>query len=170
MQKPGRAVLVALLFSLMAAISVAQVKKQVSPFDKYRQSAVNELEFRKLQFQVEAMRMSLQPTPSPRGLGVPHIVGETGGGKLLIEVQVYSSDLPQSVDGRKDAMMEAVNRSMAGFSFAFYSPESGSLFDESFRKWTVVQFSDSDKLLKGNGGKPVDPYIGIYENGQLVLR
>src|ERR1700687_280843 len=108
MKKPSLTVSVMLLVLLLSAISVAQVKKQSSPFDKYRQSTVNELEFRKLQFQVESMRLSLQPTPVPRGLGVPHIVGETTGGKLLIEVEVYASDLPQTVEARKDAMMEAV--------------------------------------------------------------
>src|SRR5713226_3989049 len=99
---------VSVLLLVLSAISVAQVKKQVSPFDKYRQSTVSELEFRKLQFQVESMRLSLQPTPVPGGLGVPHIVGETASGKLLIEVEVYASDLPQTVEARKDAMMEAV--------------------------------------------------------------
>ncbi len=69
MKKPGRAVSVSLVFLVLSAISVAQVKKQSSPFDKYRQSTVNELEFRKLQFQVETMRLSLQPTPLPSGLG-----------------------------------------------------------------------------------------------------
>jgi len=146
------------------------MKKQGSPFDKYRQSTVNELEFRKLQFQVESMRLSLQPTPVPSGLGVPHIVGETTSGKLLIEVEVYASDLPQTVEARKDAMMEAVGRSMAGFSFAFYTPDSGMLLDELFNKWCVVQFSDNEKFVKAKGKKPVDPYIGIYENGELVLR
>ncbi len=170
MKKPGRTALVLLVFLLVSVISVAQVKKQSSPFDKYRQSTVNELEFRKLQFQVEAMRLSLQPTPLPRGLGVPHIVGETPNGKLLIEVDVYASDLPQTVDTRKDAMMEAVGTSMAGFSFAFYAPESGMLPDEFFKKWTVVQFSDWEKLSQRKGKKVVDPNIGIYENGELVLR
>jgi hypothetical protein len=158
------------LFLVLAAISVAQVKKQSNPFEKYRNSSVNELELRKLQFQVESMRLSLQPTPMPNGLGVPHVIGETTDGKLMIQVDVYSSDLPQTVDARKDVMMEAVGRAMGGFSFAFYAPDSGMLSDEFFRKWCVVQFSDNEKFLKPNSKKPLDPYIGIYENGELVLR
>lgn len=161
---------VSLLFLVLGTISVAQVKKQGSPFDKYRSSSVNELEFRKLQFQVESMRLSIQPTPVPSGLGVPHVIGETTNGKLVIEVEVYGSDLPQTVEARKDAMMEAVGRSMAGFSFAFYTPDSGMLQDELFNKWCVVQFSDTEKFLKAKSKKPVDPLIGIYDNGELVLR
>jgi hypothetical protein len=160
--------LIAMSFLIVATIAVAQVKKQNSPFDKYRSSTVNELEFRKLQFQVEAMRLSLQPTPVPSGLGVPHIVGETVEGKLLIEVEVYGSDLPQTVAGRKDAMMESVGRSMAGLSFAFPTSDTGMLADELFNKWCVVQFSDTEKFLNAKSKKPVDPYIGIYENGELV--
>ncbi len=170
MKKPSLTLLVSLLFLVLSTISVGQVKKQSSPFDKFKQSTVNELEFRKLQFQVESMRLSLQPTQLPRGLGVPHIVGETTSGKLLIQVEVYGSDLPQTVGARKDAMMEAVGTSMAGFSFAFYDPDAGMLPDEFFNKWCVVQFSDTEKSLKAKGKKPVDQFIGIYENGELVLR
>jgi hypothetical protein len=167
-KQPSWLVLVSV--SVLATIAVAQVNTQPSPFDRYRQSTVNELEFRKLQFQVESMRLSLQPTPVPAALGVPRIVGETPKGKLLIEVEVYGSDLPQTVEERKNAMMESVGRSMAGFSFAFYTPNAGMLQDELFKKWCVVQFSDTEKFLKAKGKKPVDPYIGIYENGELVLR
>jgi hypothetical protein len=170
MKKPSFAVSVVFLAFILSAISVAQVKKQDSPFDKYRQSTVNELEFRKLQFQVESMRLSLQPTPLPSGLGVPHIVGETTSGKLLIEVEAYGGDLPQTVEGRKSAMMESVGRSMAGFSYAFYTTDLGMLQDELFNKWCVIQFSDTEKFLRAKGKKPVDPYIGIYESGELVLR
>ncbi len=85
-------------------------------------------------------------------------------------MDAYASDLPQTVEARKSAMMEAVGTSMAGFSFAFYTPESGMLTDEFFNKWTVVQFSDWGKLSQAKGKKVVDPYIGIYENGELVLR
>lgn len=158
------------LVALIAVTCLAQVKKDASPFEKYRQSSVNELEFRKLQFQVEAMRLSLQPAPMPAGLGVPHITGQTADGKLLIEVDVRGSDLPQTVDARKDALMEAVGRSMAGFSFAFYTPDSGMQTDVLFNRWCVVQFSDNEKFVKPKSNKPVDPYIGIYENGELVLR
>jgi hypothetical protein len=116
------------------------------------------------------MRLSLQPTPAPAGLGVPHIVGETAQGKLLIEVEVYGSDLPPTVEARKDTMMEVVGRAMGGFSLALYAPDSEMLTDEFFNKWCVVQFSDTEKLLKHKDKKPVDPYIGVYENGELVLR
>jgi hypothetical protein len=171
MKQPRWYFLASALFLVFAVISFAQVKKQSSPFEKYRSSSVNELEFRKLRFQVESMRLSLQPTPVPSGLGVPYIVGETTEGKLLIEVEVYGSDLPQTVEGRKDAMMESVGRAMGGFSFAFYTTDSGMLMDEFFNKWCVVQFSDTEKFFaKHKEKKPVDPYIGIYENGELVLR
>jgi hypothetical protein len=153
----------------LAAVSAAQVKKSASPFEKYRQSSVNEFEFRKTKFDVASVRLSLQPTPLPNGLGAPFIEGETVGGKLVIEVEVYSSDLPQTVDGRKDAMMQAVGVARAASSYAFGTAEAEQFFD----KWTVVQFSDSEKFLKAmkaRDTKPVDPYIGIYENGELVLR
>jgi hypothetical protein len=170
LKKPSLTVSVVFLAFIFSTISLAQMKKQGSPFDKYRQSTVNELEFRKLQFQVESMRLSLQPTPLPSCLGVPHIVGETTSGKLLIEVEAYGSDLPQTVEGRKGAMMESVGRSIGGFSYAFYTTDSGMLQDELFNKWCVIQFSDTEKVLRAKGKKPVDPYIGIYENGELVLR
>lgn len=146
------------------------MKKQSAPFEKYRQATVSELEFRKLEFQVESTRLSLQPTPLPIGLGVPHIVGETASGKLLIEVDVYGSDLAQAVQERKNELMEAVGRSMAAFSFAFYTQDSVTLSDELFKKWCVVQFLDDEKFVREKGQKTVDPYIGIYENGDLVLR
>jgi hypothetical protein len=132
MKKPSLTVSLSLLFLVLSTISVGQVRKQSSPFDKYRQSTVNELALRKVQFQVESMRLSLQPTPMPNGLGVPHIIGETAQGKMVIEVEAYGSDLPPTVEGRKDAMMEAVGRAMGGFSFAFYAPDSGMLTDEFF--------------------------------------
>src|SRR5208283_949560 len=143
MKQPKWYCLASVLFLMFTVISFAQVKKQSSPFEKYRNSSVNELELRKLQFQVESMRLSLQPTPMPIGLGIPHIIGETAEGKLVIQVDAYGSDLPQTVDARKVAMMEAVDRAMGGFSFAFYAPDSGMLSDEFFRKWCVVQFSDN---------------------------
>jgi hypothetical protein len=170
MKKPSFIISVLLVVFHLSAITLAQVKNQGSPFDKYRQSTVNGLDFCKLQFQVGSMRLSLQPTPLPNGFGIPHIVGETSSGKLLIEVDVYGSDLPQTIEARKDAMMEAVSRSMAGFSFAIQRPESGLLTDANFNKWCVIQFSDTEKILKAKGNKPFDPSIGIYENGELVLR
>jgi len=72
------------LAALIAATCLAQVKRDSSPFAKYRQSSVNELEFRKTLFDVAAIRSSLQPTPLPNGFGPPHIVGETAAGKLVI--------------------------------------------------------------------------------------
>jgi hypothetical protein len=158
--------LASVLTLVLAVIAVGQVKKQDSPFEKYRQSSVNELEFRKAKFDVASVRLSIQPTPLPNGLGAPFIQGETAEGKLIIEVTVYSGDLPQTVDGRKDAMMEAVGVSRAAFGYAFTTPDMIKFFD----KWTVIQFSDTEKFLKHKGKEPVDPYIGFYENGELVLR
>jgi hypothetical protein len=155
---------------LLLIVPVWQGTKRGSPFDKYRQSTVNELEFRKLQFQVEAVRLSLQPAPMPVGIGVPHIVGERSDGKLLVEVEVYASDLPQSIEARRDAMMEATNRAGAASSFAFYKTDSGALPDEFFRRWFVVRFFDTEKFTKTKDKMPIDPYIGTYENGELVLR
>jgi hypothetical protein len=102
-------------------------------------------------------------------LGAPFIEGEAPSGKLIVQVRVYSSDLPQTVDARKDAMWQAVNVSRASFSYAFGTIEERKLFD----KWVVIQFFDEEKLLKGSKNKdkdPVDPYIGTYESGELVLR
>jgi hypothetical protein len=62
--------------------------------------------------------------------------------------------------------MQGVAVAHAAFSFAF-----GSVADiQSFDKWTIVQFWDNKKVSEHKGTKPVDPYIGFYENGQLVLR
>ena len=154
------------LLTLIAVTSLAQVKKEASPFEKYRQSSVNELEFRKTKFDVSSLRFSLQPTQLPKGVGAPYVEGETVEGKLVIEVHVWSSDLPQTVDGRKDAMMQAVAVAEGAFSFAF-----GTVAQiQSFDQWTVIQFWDDEKVTKHKGTKPVDPYIGFYENGELVLR
>jgi hypothetical protein len=101
------------LLTLVAVTCLAQVKKGQSPFEKYRQSTVNELELRKTKFDVAAIRASLQPTQLPVGVGAPYIYGETAEGKLVIQVDVWSSDLPQTVDGRKDVLMQAVAVSMA---------------------------------------------------------
>ena len=167
MKKPSLAVSVLLTMMFLSAIAWAQVKKETSPFEKYRQSAVNQLAFRKLQFQVEALRQSLQPTPLPAGVGVPHIVGERADGKLVIEVEVHGSDLPQTLDARKSAMMEAVGTSLAAFSFACDTPD----FDDVFHKWCVIGFSDTEKYFaKKKDKKPTDPYIAFYENGELLLR
>ncbi|SRR6266403_156515 len=158
-----------ILVLVLSAVCVAQVKREASPFEKYRQSTVNELEFRKLKFDAASIRASIQPTPLPNGLGAPFIEGETVEGKLLIEVEVHSSELPQTVDGRKDAMMEAVTAARKGFGYAF----GGAAAIQYFDKWTVIQFSDDDKFLKAirtKDTKPVDPYIGYYENGELVFR
>lgn len=150
----------------LAVVLPAQVKKQSSPFEQYRQSTVNELVFRETQFDVASIRASIQPTPLPKGLGAPFIQGENAEGKLVIQVQVYSSDLPQTVDGRKDAMMQAVGTARAALSFAFGTMQSEQFFD----KWTLIHFFDMEKLLNHKSKDPVDPDIGYYENGELVLR
>jgi len=166
MKNPNRTKLLSLLaFFLLSAISFAQTKAQNSPFEKYKKSTTSEFEFRKLQFQVEAMRASLPPnTPLPKGVGVPFVYGETSDGKLVIEVEVWGSDLPKDVDARKESMYQAIVVSTAAFSFAFHPA-----LEETFKKWTVIQFSDSERFQKAHG-KVVDPYIGNYENGELVLR
>ena len=41
---------------------------------------------------------------------------------------------------------------------------------EGFESWTRVTFFDVDTLLKSTSKKPLDPVIGIYEKGDLVLR
>jgi hypothetical protein len=154
------------LLAMIAVTALAQVKKEQSPFDKYRQSTVSEFEFRKTKFEVAAIRASLQPTPLPNGVGAPHIEGETAEGKLVIQVDVWASDLPQTIDGRKDVLMQAVGVSLAAWSYAFDAVDA----DKSMKKWAVIQFWDDERLAKHHGTKPVDPYIGIYENGELVLR
>lgn len=161
-----------LVILLLVATVLGQVKKEPSPFDRYRQSAVNELAFRKLQFEVESLRQSLQPTPLPAGVGVPHIVGERADGKLVIEVEVHGSDLPQTLDARKYAMMEAVGTSLAAFSFAFDAPDSRILNNDLFNKWCVIGFSDTEKFFakKKDNKTPTDPYVAFYENGELLLR
>jgi hypothetical protein len=166
--KKDRLAVVGLTLALaLSVVCVAQVHKEVSPFERYRQTTVNELEFRKTKFDVASTRLSLQPTPLSKGLGVPFVEGEAPNGKLIIQVHVYASDLPQTVEGRKDAMWQAVNVSHAAFSYAFGTIGEGKFFD----KWIVIQFFDEEKLLKGSKDKdPVDPYIGIFENGELVLR
>jgi len=128
--------------------SLAQVKKETSPFAKYRQSSVNELEFRKTKFDVAAIRASLQPTPLPNGVGAPHVEGETADGKLRIQVDVWSSDLPQTVDARKVAMMQAVGVAHVAFSFAF-DPVVADI--QSFNKWSIVQFWDNEKIANYKG-------------------
>jgi hypothetical protein len=169
MKKERLTIMGSILALALSAVCVAQVNKEVSPFERYRQSTVNELEFRKIKFDVASIRLSLQPTPLPNGLGAPFVEGEAANGKLIVQVNVYSSDLPQTVDARKDAMWQAVNVSHAAFSYAFGTLEERKFFD----KWIVVQFFDEEKLSKASKSKdtkPVDPYIGIYENGELVLR
>jgi hypothetical protein len=59
MNRPQLSILGSLLVLLSAATALGQVKKEPSPFERYRQSTVNELAFRKLQFEVEALRQSL---------------------------------------------------------------------------------------------------------------
>lgn len=99
------------------------------------------------------------------GLGAPYIEGQNADGKLIIEVVVYTSDLPQTVDGRKEAMLQAVGVARAAWSFAF-----GAQSDQLFDKWTFIHFFDMEKLLNHKGKDPVNPDIGYYENGELVLR
>ena len=168
MRKRNRAGLLSVAaILLLSVICFAQTKVQNSPFEKYKRSTTNEFEFRKLQFQVEAMRASLPPnTPLPNGIGIPFVYGETADGKLVIEVEVWGSGLPKDRDARKEAMYRAIVVSTAAFSFAFH-PDS--VREEFFKKWTIIQFSDGERFQKADG-KAVDPYIGNYENGELVLR
>jgi hypothetical protein len=145
----------------LSAISVAmQTKKAVSPFDKYRQTTANDLTIRWLKLDVAALQKRVSPE---NGIVVPVVQGISEDGKLVIQVDVYSSELPKTVDGRKEAMLSAVGVALAAFSYSF---EPG--LEPDFNKNARVVFFDIDKLLKGK--KPVDPIIGIYENGELVLR
>jgi hypothetical protein len=89
----------------------------------------------------------------------------------VIEVEVRGSELLQTLDARKYAMMEAVGISLTAFSFAFDTPDAGMLVDDFFNKWCVIGFSDTEKFLaKKKDKKPTDPYIAFYENGELLLR
>jgi hypothetical protein len=107
---------VGLILALVVSVAcVAQVNRETSPYERYQKSTVNEFEFRKTKFDVAAMRLSFRPA-LPSGLGIPFVEGETAAGKLVIQVEVYSSALPQTVDARKDAMMEAVGTARAAFS------------------------------------------------------
>ncbi len=154
---------------LFVAVSFGQVKQQTSPFDRYRQSTANELEFRKAKFDIAALRISLIPGSFLYHFTAPYVDGETAKGKLVIQVEVSSTELPSTVNGRKEAMMEAVNVARAGFSYAFGTAQSIQDFDH----WTVIQFFDTAKVVDAamtKDAKAVDPYIGVYENGQLILR
>jgi hypothetical protein len=166
--KKQSVMVLALVFALApSAVSVAQSPKESSPFDRYRQATVNELEFRKLRFDVACLNKVLQERSLlSSGFSAPQVEGETPDGKLLIQVDVWSSELPATVDARKQGMMGAVELARAGFSYAFGTPTMLTSFD----KWTRIQFFDVDALLKSKTKKPVDPYIGVYEDGQLVLR
>jgi hypothetical protein len=69
---------------VLSALCVAHENKKASPFERYRESTVNELEFRKTKFDVAAMRASLQPTPLPSGLAwiIHDFAGEKRKGAL----------------------------------------------------------------------------------------
>jgi len=148
----------------LSAVSVAlQIKKAVSPFDKYRQSTANELALRIAMFDVAALQ---QRVPYENGILVPKVEGFSEDGKLVIEVDVSSDQLPKTVEARKEAMLEALGVARAGFSGGF-----GVLAENTdFNKWTRVEFFDVDTVMKSTLKKPLDPVIGIYENGELVLR
>ena len=152
---------------LAVCLSVAslwtQTKKSSTPFDSYRQNPASELSVRETKFDVAALYGTMQPE---NGLTAPQIEGFTEDGKLLIQVQVYSSQMPQTVDARKEAMLTAVGNAKLGYSAAFGSAE----VIRSFDKWTRLTFFDVDTLLKSTTKKPLDPVIGVYENGGLVLR
>jgi len=161
------------LLTLLLALSVplfAQTAREASPFDKYRQPAVSELDFRKVKFDVACIRAAIQQRSLlASGFSAPQVEGETVDGKLLIQVQVYSSELPQTVEKRKETMMEAVDLARVGFAAAFGT----SAASPSFEKWTRIVFEDLDAFVKAQKAKttqPVDPIIGIYENKELVLR
>jgi len=120
-------------------------------------------------FDIAALRISLNPGSFLYHLTAPYVEGETAEGKLVIQVEVSSTELPATVNGRKAALMEAVNVTRAGFSYAFGTAQSIQDFDH----WTVIQFFDTAKVVNAamtKDTKAVDPYIGVYENGQLVLR
>jgi len=61
-------------------------------------------------------------------------------------------------------MMELVGVAHVALSYSF------DPLGEFFEKWTVVRFSDNEKIANWKGQQRVDPYIGVYENGELVLR
>jgi hypothetical protein len=146
----------------LSAVSLAlQIRKEPFPFDRYRQSSASELALRKAMFNIAAVRLRV---PDENGIAVPFIEGDTPDGKILIHVDVRSSQLPTSADQRKDALLEVVGQARAAFSWGFNTPESITGFD----KWARIQFFDVDILLKSTAKKPLDPTIAIYDNGQLV--
>jgi hypothetical protein len=156
-----------LFVALFAIHSGAQVKKPVTPFDSYRQNTANELSVREVKFDIAAIHAFIaQRQLLQNGFCPPQIEGLATDGKLQIEVMVYSSELPKTVDARRDAMLVAVNLAKAAYSAGFGTKE----MPEDFDKWTRVNFFDVDALTKSTGKKPADPVIGAYENGELVLR
>ena len=156
-----------LVIFFSAFVLQAQYKKPTTPFDSYRQNAASELSLREVKFDVAAIHAFLaQKQLLQNGLCPPQIEGLAEDGKLLIDVMVYSSELPSTVDARKEAMLATVNLAKMAYSAGFGTSEMLRDFD----KWTRIHFTDADAFTKGTGNKPVDPMIGIYENGELVLR
>ena len=156
-----------LAIALSAASLWTQVKKPPNPFDSYRKVPASELSLREMKFDIAAIHALLaQRQLLQNGFCPPQIDGFAEDGKLQIEVLVYSTELPKTVDARKEAMLATVNMAKAAYSAAFGTRETL----EGFDKWTRVYFTDEDAFTKSTGKKPVDPVIGVYENGELVLR
>jgi len=149
------------LGATFSAASAAQGKKEVSPFEKYLHSGANELAVRKIRFDMSALRQSI---PFQKGIGFPTIEGISDDGKLIIQVEVLSSQLPRTIDARKEALNEAVGVAMSGYVDAF-----GPVPVSDFDKTTRIAFFDDETLLKSTVAAPLDPVIATYENKELTF-
>ncbi len=150
-------VILAVVFS---ALSVAmQVKKAASPFERYIHNPANELAVREIAFDVRGLRLRI---PYENGWLPPHVEGIAEDGRLIIQIDVTAKDLPQTVDERRAAMLNAV-----GICKDFYRDIFGN--DIEFDKNTRVIFYDVDTILKSTIKKPLDPAIAIYEDKELTF-
>ena len=93
---------VILAIVLSAASLWTQVKKSSNPFDSYRGRPASELSVRETAFNNAAILQAIAPE---NGLTAPQIEGFAEDGKLVIQAQVYSSQMPQTVDARKKTML-----------------------------------------------------------------
>src|SRR5262249_14643010 len=111
----------------LSAVSLAlQIRKEPSPFDKYRQSSVNELALRQAMFNVASVRLR---APDQNGIAIPFILGATSDGRMLIHVDVRSSQLPAAADQRKNVLLDVVDEAKSAFSWSFGTPELLTAFD-----------------------------------------
>lgn len=95
------------------------------------------------------------------GLCAPVVRTEPKDGKLVMEVDVWPSLLPNAADEKKRLFREAVNVAREALRLAS-APSSWPDLD----KWTRIEFFDLDAAVKSIAAKRL---IAIYENGELVL-